>query len=389
MIFINLFDALKISFYMFWDVLWPLVLGFTLAGIIQALVSHKKMAQLLGKTNIKTLTLASLFGIASSSCSYASVALARTIFRKGASFTNAMVFEMASTNLVIELGIILIVLLGWRFMAAQLIGGVIMVILIAIIFRFTLTNKLIKLAREHSEKGLLGKMEGHAAMDMSIQIEGTFWQKLLSSKGVQAVSEYFVMDITALWSDLLIGFLVAGALTVFVPQSFWHAFFLSSNPTLARIEGPLVGPLVAILSFVCSIGNIPLALVLWKSGISFGGVISFIFADLIVLPILDIYRKYYGWKVTAYILITFYLTMAAAGYIVEALFSVLNILPKNHNVGTLNFGISLNYTTYLNIVFVFIAIVLLWKFIKSGGLPMIKMMGNPMDEEMDCCKNKN
>ena len=359
---------------MFWEVLWPLILGFALSGVVQAVVSHKAIARKLGGNSLQNLTCATLFGIASSSCSYAAIALARSLFKKGASFTSAMVFELSSTNLVIELGIILVVLLGWQFMAAEFVGGIIMVILIALIFRFTLTPKLIALAKKHAQKGLTGKMEGHAAMDMSVSGNGTFLQKLLSDRGFTAISEYFVMDWASVWADIVLGFLIAGTLAVLVPHSFWQVFFLTGNPTLAKIEGPLVGPLVAIISFVCSVGNVPLAAVLWQGGISFGGVVSFIFADLIVLPVLDIYRKYYGWKVMSYILITFYITMALAGYIVEYLFAALHIIPTNRHVAILTEGIHWNYTSFLNIGFILIAIILIYRFIKSGGLPMLKMM---------------
>ena len=362
---------------MFWEVLWPLILGFALSGIVQAAVSHKTLVKILGDDSPRSLTLATLFGVASSSCSYAAVALARSLFQKGASFTSAMVFELASTNLVIELGIILVVLLGWQFMAAEFVGGIIMVIIIALIFRFTLTPKLISLAKKQAGKGLVGKMEGHAAMDMSVAGNGTFLQRLLSRKGFTAVSEYFVMDWASVWVDIAVGFLIAGALTVLVPHSFWQAFFLTNNPTLAKIEGPLIGPLVAIISFVCSVGNVPLAAVLWQGGISFGGVVSFIFADLIVLPVLDIYRKYYGWKVMSYILVTFYITMALAGYIVEFLFSALHIIPTNRYIAVIAEGVHWNYTSWLNISFLIIATVLVYKFVKNGGLSMLSMMEKP------------
>ncbi|MEO6889683.1 MAG: permease [Ktedonobacteraceae bacterium] len=371
-------QALFMAFSMLWEILWPLILGFTLSGIVQAMVSHQAMARALGGSSPKNLTLATLFGIASSSCSYAAVALARSIFQKGASFTSAIAFELASTNLVIELGIILIVLLGWQFTAAEFLGGILMVIFIALIFRFTLTPRLIQMAKAQAEKGQMGRMEGHAAMDMSVA-GGSFFQKLLSGKGFTAVSNYFVMDWASVWVDIVLGLLIAGALAAWVPDSFWRAFFLSNNPTLAKIEGPLVGPLVAIVSFVCSVGNVPLAAVLWKGGISFGGVVSFIFADLIILPILDIYRKYYGWKMMGYILVTFYVTMAAAGYIVEFLFEALGIIPQNRNIVAITEGIQWNYTSVLNIFFLIIAAVLVIRFLRTGGPAMLKMMNRPVD----------
>ena len=374
-------EALFMAFSMFWEILWPLVLGFTLSGIVQAVVSHQAIAKALGGDSPKHLTLATLFGIASSSCSYAAVALARSIFQKGASFTSAMAFELASTNLVIELGIILIVLMGWQFMAAEYLGGLLMVILLAVMFRLTLTPRLVQRAKSQAEKGVMGRMEGHAAMDMSVS-GGSFWRKLFSGKGLTSVSNYFVMDWASVWVDIVLGLLIAGALAAWVPESFWQAFFLSNNPTWARIEGPLVGPLVAIVSFVCSVGNVPLAAVLWRGGISFGGVVSFIFADLIILPILDIYRKYYGWKVMGYILVTFYITMAAAGYIVEFLFAALRIIPQNRNVVALTEGIHWNYTTVLNIIFLVLAAILVIRFIRTGGVSMLKMMNRPEHEEV-------
>ncbi len=372
-------QALVTAFDMFWDVLWPLVLGFALSGVVQAVVSHKTMARLLGDDSPRSLTLATLFGVASSSCSYAAVALARSIFRKGASFTSAMVFELASTNLVIELGIILIVLMGWQFTASEFLGGIVMVILIALIFRFTLTPRLVTMAREHAGRGAQGRMEGHAAMDMSVEGGGSFASKLFSGRGFTAVSHLFVMDWASVWTDIVLGFLIAGALAAWVPNSFWQAFFLTAHPTLARIEGPLVGPLVAILSFVCSVGNVPLAAVLWRGGISFGGVVSFIFADLIVLPVLDIYRKYYGGRVALYILGTFYVTMAAAGYIVEVVFGALGIIPTNRAVGVITQGPSVNYTSVLNVLFLALAAVLVVRFLRTGGPVMLRMMSMPED----------
>ncbi|HEY7909074.1 MAG TPA: permease [Thermomicrobiales bacterium] len=372
-------DALITAFEMFWEVLWPLILGFALSGVVQAVVSHRAMARLLGDDSPRSLSLATLFGMASSSCSYAAVALARSIFVKGASFTAAMVFEIASTNLVIELGIILIVLLGWPFMAAEFVGGIIMVVLLALILRVTLTPKLVDLARRTAEEGRQGRMEGHASMDMSVE-GGSVWSKLFSRKGTTAISHFFVMDWASVWLDIAAGLLIAGALAAWVPDSFWKDFFLTSHPVWAKIEGPLVGPLVAIVSFVCSVGNVPLAAVLWRGGISFGGVVSFIFADLIVLPVLDIYRKYYGGRIALSILATFYVTMAAAGYIIELLFGALGIIPTNHDVRKITEGVHWNYTSVLNILFLILAALLVARFLRTGGPAMLRMMSAPARE---------
>ena len=375
-------DALTMAGDMFWEVFWPLVLGFALSGVVQAVASHRSMARLLGDDSPRSLGFATLFGTASSSCSYAAIALARSIYQKGASFTSAMVFEIASTNLVIELGIILVVLLGWPFAAAEFTGGIVMIIVIAVMFRLTLTPTLVAAAKKQAERGLAGRMEGHAGMDMSVS-DGPLFSRIASQRGFTAISRYFVMDWVSIWQDLLLGFLIAGALAAWVPDAFWRNVFLSDSPTLAKIEGPLLGPLVAIISFVCSVGNVPLAAVLWRGGISFGGVVSFIFADLIVLPIIDIYRRYYSLKVALYITGTFYAAMAIAGYVVELLFVELGIVPTDRNVSAIDSHPALNYTGVLNIIFLIIAIVLVVRFLRTGGPAMLRMMSAPSSMQDD------
>jgi uncharacterized membrane protein YraQ (UPF0718 family) len=365
--------ALNIAFGMTWEILWALILGFALSAAVQAVVSKAEMTRLLPDDRPRSIAIACGLGAASSSCSYAAVALARSIFRKGANFSAAMAFEFASTNLVIELGIILALLMGWQFTLAEFVGGPIMIALLAVMFRLTLKPAMIQEARAHAERGLVGSMEGHADMDMSVT-EGPILQRLTSARGFTAISHSFVMDWAAIWKDIVGGLLIAGALAAWVPESFWQGFFLVDHPLLAKLWGPLVGPLVAMLSFVCSIGNVPLAAVLWNGGISFGGVTAFIFADLIVLPILNIYRKYYGRRVTLYLLATFYVAMVAAGLIVEMLFSVLGLIPEDRNAKVIEGGVSLNHTTYLNIAFLVLAALLLNRFFKTGGPAMLRMM---------------
>jgi len=366
--------ALWMAFAMFWEILWPLILGFGLSGAVQAVVSKGEMSKLLPNDSPKSLAVACGLGAASSSCSYAAVALARSIFRKGADFTAVMAFELASTNLVAELSIILIVLMGWQFALAEFTGGPVMVAIMAVLFRIFMSKRLVKEAREQADKRLKGKMEGHAEMDMSVELGGSIWQRLISRKGITATSHYFVMDWLAVWKDIVGGLLIAGALAAWVPQTFWKDFFLSSHPIASTIWGPIVGPLVAVLSFVCSVGNIPLAAVLWNGGISFGGVIAFIYADLIVLPIIDIYRKYYGWKVTALIVAVFYIAMALAALIVEFLFSLLRLIPQHRSAQIVETTISLNYTTMLNVIFLAIAAFLLVRFFRTGGPKMLAHM---------------
>src|SRR5437016_1993381 len=365
--------ALWTAFAMFWEILWPLILGFGLSGAVQAVVSKAEMSRLLPDDSPKALTIATGLGAASSSCSYAAVALARSIFRKGADFTAAMAFELASTNLVAELSVILIVLMGWQFALAEFTGGPLMVAIMAVLFRVFLSRKLVNEARKQADRGVKGKMEGHAEMDMSLE-NGSLWQCITSSEGITATSHYFVMDWLAVWKDIAGGLLIAGALAAWVPQNFWKTFFLTSHPVAAMLWGPIVGPVVAILSFVCSVGNIPLAAVLWNGGISFGGVIAFIYADLIVLPIIDIYRKYYGWKVTAFIFGVFYVAMATAALIVELVFAALDLIPQHRQAQIVEASITFNYTTVLKLIFLVIAAFLVVRFFKTGGPKMLAHM---------------
>ena len=365
--------ALWMAFAMFWEILWPLILGFGLSAVVQAVVSKSEMTRLLPNDSPKSLAIACGLGAASSSCSYAAVALARSIFRKGANFTAAMAFELASTNLVAELTVIIIVLMGWQFAAAEFVGGPLMVVLMALLFRLFLSRKLVAEARTQADKGLKGKMEGHAEMNMSVT-EGSFWQRITSKDGFTATSHYFVMDLLAVWKDIAGGLLIAGALAAWVPNDFWKEFFLVSHPVAGKFWGPVVGPAVAVVSFVCSVGNIPLAAVLWNGGISFGGVIAFIYADLLVLPIIDIYRKYYGWKVTGLIVGVFYVAMVLAALLVEFLFQALGLIPSQRSVQIVETSISLNYTTVLNAIFLAIAFLLAIRFLKTGGPKMLAHM---------------
>jgi uncharacterized membrane protein YraQ (UPF0718 family) len=378
----ELWRALSFAFGMTWEVLWALILGFALSGAVQAVVSKREMRRLLPDDSPKTLVVASGLGAASSSCSYASVALARSLFRKGADFTAAMAFQFASTNLVIELGIIMALLLGWQFVLGEFVGGPLMIVFLAIVFRLFLSRRLVEEARAEAEKGRLGSMEGHAEMDMSVEAGGrSIWRRLRSPEGLTATANYFVMDWAAVARDVFGGLLIAGALAAWVPNSFWQGFFLEHHATVAKFWGPIVGPAVAIISFVCSIGNVPLAAVLWNGGISFGGVLSFIFADLIILPILDIYRRYYGWRMAGFLLATFYATMVAAGLVTEFLFQGLGIERHARNAKVEMASVSWNYSTLLNIVFLLLAAALVWRYFRrGGGWAMLRMMNEPMSE---------
>lgn len=371
--------ALALAGSMTWEILWALVLGFALSAVVQAVVRRSTIVAVLGDDRPRTLAVAAGLGAASSSCSYAAVALARSLFRKGANFTAAMAFEIGSTNLVVELGIILALLMGWQFTAAEFVGGPLMIVALAVLFRLFVRSRLIDDAREHAERGVAGSMEGHAAMDMSIKKEGSFWRRLFSAEGLTSVSHVFVMEWLAILRDLVLGLLIAGAVAAWVPEKFWQVFFLADHPGWSALWGPIVGPIVAIVSFVCSIGNVPLAAVLWNGGISFGGVIAFIYADLLILPILNIYRKYYGTPMMLTLLGTFYAAMVTAGYLVELLFGTANLIPTQRSATVTQAAVSWNYTTWLNIAFLVVAAILIARFFTTGGSSMVRMMGGSPD----------
>jgi uncharacterized membrane protein YraQ (UPF0718 family) len=377
-IWAEIVDALSFSFGMLWAILWALILGFALSAVVQAVVSKKEMQRLLPDDRSRTLVRATALGAASSSCSYAAVALARSLFRRGADFTSAMAFEIASTNLVAELAIVIALLLGWEFVLGEFVGGPVMIILLAVIFRRFLKRRLVDGARKQANRGLVGSMEGHAEMDMSVGGTGTWWQRLRTPRGFTSTADYFVMDWAAIWRDIALGLLVTGALAAWVPESFWQNLFLTDHETAAKFWGPVIGPIVAMISFVCSVGNVPLAAVLWNGGISFGGVIAFLYGDLIIVPILNIYRKYYGKRMAAFLLASFYVSMVLAGLGVELLFEAIGIEPSERNAKVTEAEVTWNYTTYLNIVFLVLAAVLVWRYFRrGGGLAMLKMMNEP------------
>jgi uncharacterized membrane protein YraQ (UPF0718 family) len=355
--------ALSLAFGMTWAILWALVLGFLLSAVVQATVARRTVERLLPDDSPRSLAAATGLGIASSSCSYASVALARSLFRKGADFTASIAFELASTNLVVELGIAMAVLLGWQFVLGEYVGGPLMIVAVALLFRAFLSRRLVEEARAEARRGRLGSMEGHAEMRMT------------------AVSHVYVMEWAAILRDVVVGLLIAGALAAWVPDSWWQSLFLTGHPEVEKIWGPIVGPLVAVLSFVCSIGNVPLAAVLWNGGISFGGVIAFIFADLIILPILDIYRRYYGLRVAGFLLATLYFSMVAAGLVVGYVFPALGLVPSDRNakVEDAASAFGWNVTSVLDFVAIAVSALLVWRFFATGGRPMLRMMDEPME----------
>jgi hypothetical protein len=348
---------------MFWQVAWSLVLGFAASAILQATVSKERMTTALGRDGFREIALATAAGAASSSCSYASAAISRTLFKRGAALIPSLAFLFASTNLVVELGIVLYLLMGWQFMAGEWIGGVVLVIILTLMVKLTYPKRLVEEARHHPEQG-----GGHDHGEMTAA-GNSFADKLARKETWVLVAQNFQMDWSMLWKDLLLGFLIAGALSVFVPEGVWQTLFVKhASPWVQVPANALLGPLVAVISFVCSIGNVPMAAVLWGAGVSFGGVLAFLYADLIVLPLLDVYRRFYGWKMAVYIAVIFYVTMVAAALLMDVAFNALGWIPESRpDMQSQMVRFSLNYTFWFNLVFGAIGILL---FIIARRHPM-------------------
>jgi YHS domain-containing protein/uncharacterized membrane protein YraQ (UPF0718 family) len=350
------------AFFMFWDTLWPLIFGFGLSGAVQAFVSRSEMQRVMGDRRPKTIVVASILGAVSSSCSYAASAMAKSLFQKGADFTTAMVFMLASTNLVIELGLVLWILIGWQFALSEYVGGIIMIGLLALVARFFFRPALIERARQH----LAGQSSMSTQADRQDEPDKPqgppLAQRLRSPAGWADAATYTMADLVMLRKEMIAGYLVAGFLAVLVPNSVWNTIFFHGHGFATSVENVIVGPLIAIVSFVCSIGNVPLAAALWKGGISFGGVVSFIFADLITFPLLLIYRRFYGWALTLRILAAFWLAMTAAGLATEYLFTGAGLVPVGRPAEVVQPSFQWNYTTYLNIVFLGVFAGLFWLY---------------------------
>jgi len=349
-------QAALMALGMAWQTGWTLALGFAISALLQAVVSTEQMRAALGRAGAKQIALASLAGAASSSCSYASAAIMRTLFKKGAALVNALAFLFASTNLVLELGVILLLLLGWQFALGEWLGGVVLIAVMAVLVRLTYPKSLVEEARRHEEAS-----GGHEHMSMTVE-GATLRERLGKPETRVRVAQNFAMEWSMLWKDLAIGFVIGGLLSAFVPDSFWKALFLADAPAWLQIPANAVlGPIVAVLTFVCSIGNVPLAAVLWSGGASFGGVLAFLYADLIVLPLLDVYRRYFGWRMAAYIGGIFFVTMAIAAMLMEGLFAGLGLVPP-HDAAVRDrlTEFSLNYTFWLNLLFGALAIYLFW-----------------------------
>lgn len=352
----HLFHAVALAFGMFWKTAWSLVLGFGVSAVLQAVVSAESMRRVLGRAGIREVSIASLAGAASSSCSYASASISRTLFKKGAALIPSLAFLLASTNLVVELGIVLYLLMGWPFTAGEWVGGVVMIACVSALVRLTYPAALVEQARHHPEAGAGGHDHGGDASET-----GTWLDRLKRPETRVAIAQTFVMDWRMLWKDLALGFVIAGILAAFVPDSVWQALFVQSAPPAVRtVLDAAIGPLVGIVTFVCSIGNVPMAAVLWASGVSFGGVLAFLYSDLIVLPLLDVYRRYYGWRMALYIAAVLYGGMVAAAVVMDLAFTGLHLIPARNGAAMEQMAhIGLDYTFWLNLAFGVLAV---WLF---------------------------
>jgi len=373
-------EGLWAAFQMAWEVWWALVLGFALSGIVQAWVPRSRIEQALGGRGPREITLATGLGAASSSCSYAAIAIAKSMFAKGASFASAMVFQFASTNLVFELGIVIWIFIGWRFTLAELIGGLILIPLVWLGLRLFVTRRLEDEARRHAEAAEAGHIHSSASS------EGLAPRRRLTS--VQAwsdVAHNFRNDWEMLWREIISGFAIAGFISL-LPAGVFNGLFITDAPWPARLlENVVLGPIVAILSFVCSVGNAPLAAVLWGGGISFAGVIAFIYADLLIVPIVIAYTKYYGRELTARLVAIMFAAMVLAALAVDGTFSAAGLVPsKRPSIDSISSrGISWNYTTFLNIIFLAVAVALFGLTLRRGakdpvcGMTVDRRAGKP------------
>jgi uncharacterized protein len=358
-----IWHGLRDSFLMAWEVWWALVLGFAFSAIVQSWVPRERIEGLMSGSDIRSIGWSTGLGAASSSCSYAAIAIAKSLFQKGASAASALAFQFASTNLVWELGLVLWVLIGWQFALAEYLGGIVMIVLMALLLRLFVTRQLEAQAREHARKADTGHQHHSSGTELSWR------ERLTSSRAWSDVAHNFRGDLQMLWKEISIGFLLAGFIAQLPNGFFEHLFLRHASAPLPTIENVIVGPIIAVLSFVCSVGNVPLAAVLWSGGISFAGVLAFLFADLIVLPILAIYRKYYGTQFTVRITAVMFTTMVLAALIVNGLFSALGLIPTGPRPTRADVfsSIDVDYKLTLNVLGVAIFAVLFWLTLHRGA----------------------
>jgi uncharacterized protein len=358
-----IWHGLRDSFLMAWEVWWALVLGFTISAIVQAWVPRDRIEGLMSGSGPRSIGWATGLGAASSSCSYAAIAIGKSLFQKGASAASALAFQLASTNLVWELGLVLWVLIGWQFTIGEYLGGLVMVVLMTALLRLFVSRQLEQQAREHAQAADTGHQHHMAGEKLSWR------ERLTSAHGWSDVAHNFRGDWQMLWKEITIGFLLAGFVAQFGNGFFEHLFIRHAPAPLPTLENVIVGPIIAMLSFVCSVGNVPLAAVLWSGGISFAGVLAFLFADLIVLPIVAIYRKYYGTRFAVRITGLMFVTMAIAALIVNGIFSALGVLPSGSRPTRADIfsSIRVDYKLALNVLAVVIFAGLFWLTARRGA----------------------
>jgi len=370
--FIHLYgESAKTALGFFWKSGWAFVLGYFVSGMIQAFVPKGKLTKYMGEPNLKSVSLSTFFGSISSSCSFAALAAARSLLKKGAHFIAVVAFMFASTNLVIELGILILIFLGWQFLAAEIIGGLILIAISSVLIKLTYPESWLKEARE--------KVEGEGD-EMADDFD---WKKRIKSKeGWQLVGHKFVNDWKMAWEDILIGFTIAGFVAVLVPESFWTTLFLVGVEGvpgwLVALENAMIAPFVAAATFIGSMGNIPLATVLNSNGVLFAGIMGFIYSDLMVPPLVHINAKYYGWRVALYIAGVMFISIVLTALILNGLFTILDIVPESRRTVSNITQFKIDYTFWMNLVFVWIAGWLAWqnrRYLKDHSMKMMDMEG--------------
>jgi uncharacterized protein len=341
---------------MAWEVWWALVLGFAISAIVQAWVPRARIQTALGGSGARPVALATGLGAASSSCSYAAVAIAKSLFEKGASAASALAFQFASTNLVIELGAVIWLLIGWQFALGELVGGLVMIVAMTLLLRVFVSRRLEERAREHAGGADAGHQH-HSAGGERLGLR----ERVMSAAAWSDVANNFRNDIAMVWKEVGIGFVLAGFIGLLGNRFFADVFLVHGPAGLRTIENVVVGPVIAMLSFVCSVGNVPLAAVLWSGGIGFAGVIAFVFADLIVIPIIAIYVKYYGRRFAARITILMFVTMVIGALVVDAIFGGLGLVPHAHPTRAAVFGsVGVDYKLFLNVLALGVFVALFW-----------------------------
>jgi uncharacterized membrane protein YraQ (UPF0718 family)/YHS domain-containing protein len=362
-------DGLSNTFLMAWDVWWALVLGFAISAIVQAWVPRERIQRALGGAGPRPIALATGLGAASSSCSYAAIAIAKSLFQKGASAASALAFQFASTNRVFELGLVIWVLIGWQFTLAEFVGGIVLIVVMTVLLRLFVSTRLEEQAREHAQKAEAGHQHHSAGAQLTLR------QRLASIDAWSDVAHNFRNDWAMLWREITIGFFLAGFIGLLGNDFFDGVFVRHASPALRTVENVILGPIVAMLSFVCSVGNIPLAAVLWSGGISFAGVLAFIFADLIVIPIILAYRKYYGAKFALRITALMFVTTVISAMILDALFAGLGLIPHTRPTRGDIFGsVKVDYKLFTNVLGVAIFASLFWLTTHSGATDLVCRM---------------